>query len=60
MPSLRTLVRWILAATLLAGACAHAPPVTGSRDPSAPLDPDYPDVNCSLYNTVDCRPGGTM
>ncbi len=39
----------------LVAACAHAPPATGNRAPGATVDPNNPDVNCQLYNTVDCR-----
>ncbi len=48
----------LLAAAAIASAagCAHAPPVSGNRDPNAPIDPDYPEQNCSVNNTTDCRP----
>ena len=49
--------RAALLALLLAGA--HAPPVTGSRAPDAPIDPDYPEQNCAVNTTVDCRPAGS-
>jgi hypothetical protein len=52
----RKVLRLALAAGLLATACAHAPPVTGSRDPQAAIDPDYPEINCNVNNTADCRP----
>lgn len=38
-------------------ACAHAPPATGTRGLAAGPDPDYPEINCAVNNTVDCRPG---
>ncbi len=37
-------------------ACAHAPPVTGNHARDAPPDPDNPEQNCSVNNTIDCRP----
>ncbi len=49
---------WLLVAiACLGAACAHAPPVTGNHDPDAPIDPDNPEQNCHINNTVDCRPG---
>ncbi len=59
-PHIRTLVRLASAVLLLQLACTHgakAPPI-GNRDPDAQPDPDYPEVNCKLYTTVDCRTGG--
>lgn len=48
-------------------ACAHAP-TTGGQESSTsqatsgsypyPFDPDNPEVNCAINNTVDCRPAG--
>lgn len=55
---IRTLTLPALVACALAVGCAHAPPATGSRGPNARPDPDYPEMNCDLNNTVDCRPGG--
>jgi hypothetical protein len=46
--------RAILAAVALL-ACAHAPPV---RPADGHRDPEYPEVNCDVNDTVDCRPGG--
>ncbi len=47
----------LLVALASAGwSCAHAPPVTGNRAPGAGPDPDYPEINCAVNNTVDCRP----
>jgi len=39
-------------------ACnAHAPPATGRyRGPFAGPDPDYPEINCDMNSTIDCRP----
>ncbi len=51
----RRLARWLVAAGLLATTCAHAPPATGNRDPDAPIDPEYPEINCHMYTTPDCR-----
>lgn len=57
MPSLlRKVLRIVATVGVLASTCAHAPPVTGNRDPNAPIDPDNPEQNCQLNNTVDCRP----
>ncbi len=53
---LRKLLRLGVAAGLLVTACAHAPPATGNRDPQAQIDPDNPEINCQVNNTVDCRP----
>ncbi len=55
----RNFIRAVLAVGLLATTCAHAPPATGNRDPDAQIDPEYPDINCKLYTTVDCRPGAS-
>ena len=53
--------RFMLAALIGAGTlgaeCAHAPPATGPKGPNAQPDPDYPEVNCNVNNTLDCRPG---
>lgn len=46
----------ILAFILAVAGCGHAPPVTGNRAPGAGPDPDYPEINCAVNNTVDCRP----
>ncbi len=49
--------RLLAVAIALAGvvlACAHAPPVVGPRD--GRIDPDNPEANCAINNTVDCRP----
>ena len=59
-PTRRTVRRWLLLGAVVAAAfsgagCAHAPPATGDRAPGA-FDPDNPEMNCSLNNTVDCRP----
>jgi hypothetical protein len=44
---------------LLAAGCGHAQPATGpNRDPSVPVDPAYPEQNCQVNFTVDCRPAG--
>jgi len=40
-------------AAALALACGHAPPV---RPADGHQDPDYPEINCDLYHTADCRP----
>lgn len=56
---MRFLTAMLLGAMLAVAAsasCAHAPPATGDHRPNAPLDPDNPEQNCSLNNTVDCRP----
>ena len=55
-PAARPLVVATLAALTMALACGHAPPVTGNRAPDAPIDPDYPEQNCAINNTVDCMP----
>lgn len=44
------------AAVSLVLGCAHAPPVTGDHARGAPTDASYPEQNCGIYNTVDCRP----
>jgi hypothetical protein len=36
--------------------CGHAQPATGDRRPDAPVDLDYPEQNCGVNFTVDCRP----
>ncbi len=53
--SLGRAIRILVGVGLLASTCAHAPPATGNRDPDAPLDAEYPEINCKLYTTVDCR-----
>jgi hypothetical protein len=45
---------------LLALTCAHAQPASGNRDPDAGMDPDYPEQNCRVNNTADCRPGSAL
>lgn len=57
-PSRFTWAALLLLVLALSG-CAHAPPATGNRAPNAPIDPDYPDINCSVNNTTDCRPGAS-
>jgi hypothetical protein len=50
--------RWralLVALALLGCAHAQAPPV---RPADGHRDPDYPEVNCDVNDTVDCRPGG--
>jgi hypothetical protein len=48
----------VLALPSLGANCAHAEPATGNRNPDAPLDPDYPEQNCKVNNSPDCRPSG--
>jgi len=57
-PVIRRPVRTFAAVGLVLLACsAHAPPATGrDKGPFAPIDPEYPEVNCELYHTIDCRP----
>ncbi len=47
-----------IAVTFLQLACnAHAMPATGrDRGPFAGPHPEYPEINCDLYSTIDCRP----
>lgn len=52
----RAASRWMLLWVSMMMACAHAPPVTGNRAPGAGTDPDNPEVNCNVNNTIDCRP----
>ncbi len=50
-------VAWLGAVALAAAfACAHAPPATGNHAPDAAIDPDYPEQNCAVNNTIDCMP----
>ncbi len=53
---LRKTVRRLIMVGTIATACAHAQPATGNHDPNAPVDPDHPEQNCSVNNTVDCNP----
>jgi hypothetical protein len=47
----------LLGAISLAVACAHAQPAAGpNRHPDVPIDPNYPEQNCQLNFTIDCRP----
>lgn len=55
-PHLRSLVLMLIPLASMAAACGHAPPVTGNRAPGAGPDPNYPEINCGVSNTVDCRP----
>jgi hypothetical protein len=53
----RSLVAALLSVISLAAGCGHAQPATGpNRDPSVPVDPNYPEQNCQVNPTIDCRP----
>ncbi len=57
--SSKLLLACVVAVASLGARCAHAPPATGNHDPDAPIDPDYPEINCHINPTVDCRPTQT-
>lgn len=56
--SSRSQVAALLCLLSVATACGHAQPAVGpNKDPSVPIDPNYPEQNCQVNPTIDCRPG---
>ncbi len=55
---LRSIVRVLCVVVWSSLGCAHAPPVTGDRAADAAPNIEYPEANCGVNNSVDCRPVG--